>query len=219
VSGNSTSNFIDNSASEEIQEKIQRGPLAHGLRVSTASIAWTVVSSTAMITIGLFEESLVAVAFGLTGILDAAGSIALVLNFRHVLRHERFSEQHERVAFHIVTIGLGVVALTTLIASTWKLVHGSPSSESVAALVIAGCSVLILTMLGRIKRKVGVDIPSGALRADGVLSYVGAMLGAVTLAGTAAAAVGATYADPIAAGVVAVGALTAALVLHHTSKV
>jgi divalent metal cation (Fe/Co/Zn/Cd) transporter len=98
------------------------------------------------------------------------------------------------------------------------LIEGSHSHESLAALVIAALSMLILTVLGRIKRAVGAAIPSNALRADGVLSYTGALLGAVTLIGTAASEAGANYADPIAAGLVAIGALAAAIVLHRKNE-
>ena len=78
--------------------------LRGGLRVSQVSIIWTVVTSSAAITLGITTPSLVLVAFGLTGLLDAAGSIALVVHFRHALRHDVVSAKHERVALQIVAV-------------------------------------------------------------------------------------------------------------------
>ena len=46
--------------------------LRAGVRSSTASIAWTVAASVASVALGLGAKSLVLVAFGLTGLLDAA---------------------------------------------------------------------------------------------------------------------------------------------------
>jgi len=70
--------------------------LRAGMRVSAVSIAWTLTSSVAAVTIGIAAGSLVLVAFGLTGVLDAAGSATLVVHFRLALRSDTFSESHER---------------------------------------------------------------------------------------------------------------------------
>ena len=56
--------------------------LRAGLRVSALSIGWTLSSSTAAVAIGMTAGSLVLVAFGLTGVLDAVGSATLVVHFR-----------------------------------------------------------------------------------------------------------------------------------------
>jgi len=55
--------------------------LRAGLRVSAVSIAWTLSSSVAAVAIGIATGSLVLIAFGLTGVLDAAGSATLVVHF------------------------------------------------------------------------------------------------------------------------------------------
>ena len=62
--------------------------LRAGLRVSAISIAWTLCSSVAAVAIGIAAGSLVLIAFGLTGVLDAAGSATLVVHFRHALRFD-----------------------------------------------------------------------------------------------------------------------------------
>ena len=77
--------------------------LRAGVRVSAVSIVWTVGSSAAAIVLGLAADSIVLVAFGLTGVLDALGSATLVVHFRHALRHEAFSDRHERIALRTVT--------------------------------------------------------------------------------------------------------------------
>src|SRR5262245_16580758 len=96
-----------------------------GVRVSAVSIVWTVVASTTAIVLGVEVGSLVLVVFGAAGLLDAAGSGSLVIHFRHALRHEAFSQRHERLALRLVTGGLVAVGALTAIESGRRLVEGA----------------------------------------------------------------------------------------------
>src|SRR5438309_1989096 len=90
-----------------------RAALRAGLRISLVSIIWTVATSSAAVAIGIATNSLVVIAFGLTGLLDAAASVTLAMHFRHALKHEMASDRHERLALRLVTIGLLSVGLAT----------------------------------------------------------------------------------------------------------
>jgi divalent metal cation (Fe/Co/Zn/Cd) transporter len=177
------------------------------------SIAWTVVASTVAIGAGVKASSLVLIAFGCTGLLDAAGSTALVVHFRHALKHETFSERHEHIAFLVVTGGLVLVALTTMVESVSRLLTKTHGEQTLVGVAVASASVVALTLLARKKLALGRRIPSQALFADGLLSTTGAVLGVVTVLGTLLGALGWWWADPIAALVVAVGALSVAVIL------
>jgi len=181
--------------------------LRAGLRVSVVSIAWTVVASTVSIAAGISASDLVLVAFGCTALLDAAGSTALVIHFRHALRHETFSERHERVAFLVVTGGLVVVALATIAESIERLITRAHGEASTIGVVTAAATAVVLTLLARSKIRLGRSIPSPALFADGMLSTTGAVLAVVTVIGTLLSGLGAWWADPVTALCVAVGAL------------
>ena len=194
-------------------ESTATADLRSGVRVSTMSIAWTVVASTVAIAAGLKASSLVLIAFGCTGLLDAAGSLALVVHFRHALKHETFSERHERIAFLVVTGGLVLVALTTMVESVSRLLTQTQGEQTLTGIGVAAASVVVLALLARVKLALGRRIPSQALFADGLLSTTGAVLGVVTVLGTLLSALGWWWADPIAALVVAVGALAVAVIL------
>ena len=187
--------------------------LRFGLRMSGLSIVWTVVASSVSIAVGVRASNLVLVAFGSTGMLDAAGSVALVVHFRHALKHETLSERHEHVAFVVVTGGLIVVALATVVESVMRLVTGSYGEQTTVGIGVAATSVVVLAVLARRKVVLGRAIPSHALVADGWLSTTGAVLAVVTVAGTALSALGLWWADPVAALVVAAGAFTVAVTL------
>lgn len=188
--------------------------LRAGLWVSLASIVWTGLTSTAAVIIGVATNSLVVVAFGLTGLLDAAASVTLVMHFRHALHHEEPSERHERLALRLVTIGLLGVGLATAAESLHRLLRHPTTESAPAAVALAAVSAVVLVGLAVRKRRVGAGIPSRALMADGLLSLVGAMLAAVTVAGTAlTAAFGWRWADPVAALMVAAGAAVAGVLV------
>src|SRR5438094_3177445 len=135
-------------------EATSREHLRAGLRVSTASIAWTVVLSAFGLVIGVRAGSLVLVAFGLTGFLDAAGSGTLVAHFRHALRHEAFSARHERRAIRVVTAGLLLVGVLTAAESARRLIIGTPSHAVPAGVVIAATSIVALALLSHRKRTI-----------------------------------------------------------------
>lgn len=187
--------------------------LSRGLRVSVLSIVWTLVASSVSVTSGIAASDLVLVAFGVTGFLDALGSIALVIHFRHALRHETFSARHERVAFLVVNGGLVIVAVATIGESTRRLVTAIHGNGSILGIGTAAASAVVLGVLSRRKMRLGRSIPSQALFADGILSATGAVLAVVTVVGSALSSLGAWWADPVAAFGVAAGALGVAVTL------
>lgn len=190
--------------------------LRAGLYVSSVSVVWTVVSSTAAVAIGLAAGSLVLVAFGLVGVLDAAGSATLIVHFRHALHHEAFSARHERIALRVVTLGLIVVGVATAAESIRRLIQHVHGSTVPAGVAIAAVSALALAALSHHKRRIGRAIPSQALLADGWLSATGALLAIATVLGTGlAAGFGWWWVDPVAATVVGAGAVTAGVGLSR----
>jgi divalent metal cation (Fe/Co/Zn/Cd) transporter len=193
-------------------------PLAVGVWLSVASIVWTICASASSVAVGLLSSNLVLVAFGCTGLLDAAGSTALVVHFRHAMRHDTFSERHEQVALSIVTIGLLVVASLTAVESIRRLLLRVHGRETPTGIAIAAASMLVLGWLSHRKRSVGMAIPSHALVADGWLSLTGALLALVTVAGTLLSRLGWWWADPGAALVVAVGALVIGIILRRGER-
>jgi divalent metal cation (Fe/Co/Zn/Cd) transporter len=192
--------------------------LRAGVRISTMSIAWTVVSSTTAVALGVGAKSIVLLAFGLTGLLDAAGSATLVAHFRHALRHETFSARHEQRSMRVVTIGLGVIGALTALESTRRLINREPSHAIPAGVVLATLSAAVLAVLFVRKRSIAGRIPSRALLADGWLSATGCVLAVVTVAGTGlASAFQWWWADPVAALAVACLAVLIAVVMARGS--
>jgi divalent metal cation (Fe/Co/Zn/Cd) transporter len=178
------------------------------MRVSATSVVWTLVAGAAAVVIGLRAHTLALVAFGAIGVLDAAGSVALVVHFRHSLVHDEASARHERIALNVVTAGLFTVGCVTAAFSIHRLLAQSTAESDAAGIVLAAVSVVALVILSSAKRLLSRRVGSHALLADSWLSAAGALLALVTLAGTAlSAAYSWTWVDPVAATIVAVGAV------------
>jgi divalent metal cation (Fe/Co/Zn/Cd) transporter len=177
--------------------------LRAALRVSVLSVMWTVAASVTAIASGILAHALVLIVFGLTGVLDAAGSWTLALHFRHALKHESISITREELALRVVSIGLITIGLFTIEESVRRLATGSKAESSAVGIAITAASIMVLTGLTARKRWAARVARSDALRADSWLSATGAALAVVAIAGTTLGG-RASWVDPVAALLVAV---------------
>ncbi len=192
-------------------QPVHRTHVNAGFRISVLSVVFTIVTSTAAIALGIATSTIVLVAFGGIGVLDAIGSIALAYHFKHGLRHDELSDELERVAHRIVLVGLLVVGASAVVAGVTRLALQESSSTTTAGIVLSAVSVVVLSLLAWRKTVIARRVSSPALRSDGHLSAIGATQAAIALAGTAAtAAFGWSYADAAATAVVGALALAVA---------
>jgi divalent metal cation (Fe/Co/Zn/Cd) transporter len=190
-----------------------------GLRISAYSLAWTVAAGSGAIAIGVIGNSLSLAVFGVIGLLDAVGSATLMLHFRHAIRHETISQRHERLTLLVVSAGMAAVGLATIADSVYRLDQHAKSSSLLAGIILAAVSVAVLATLSVGKRRIAARIPSHALRADGWLSAMGALLGGVALLGTTLnQAFKWWWMDPVAAIAVACGAVTLSVMLFRDAE-
>ncbi len=188
-------------------------------RISMASLLWTLVVGGTAIGSGATANSLVLVVFGAIALLDAVGSGVLIVHFRHAMRHESISARHERFALRVVTIGMALVGAATIADSADKLASHGASHPPDLGIALAAASVVTLSALSVVKRRIAPRIPSRALFADGWVSGVGAALALVTLVGTALeAGVGWWWLDPGAALVLGTAALPLSVALGRGER-
>ena len=114
---------------------------------------------------------------------------------------------------------MATIGVLTGADSAYRLSARAKSNPLPIGIALAGVSVVALTLLAARKRQISRRIPSHALRADGVLSALGAVLALVTLAGTGLnAEFGWWWIDPVAAIGVACGAVGLSVVLSCGQK-
>ena len=176
--------------------------LRAAFRVSVLSVTWTIAASATAIVSGIVAHALVLVVFGLTGVLDAAGSWTLALHFRHALKHETISVAREELALRVVSIGLLTIGLFTIEESARRLATGTEAHPSAVGIAIAAASIVVLSGLTARKRSAARLVRSNALLADSMLSATGAALAVVAIVGTTLGT-RASWIDPMAALLVA----------------
>jgi divalent metal cation (Fe/Co/Zn/Cd) transporter len=180
----------------------ERADLRSAWIVSAVSATWTVLSGSAAIVLGATTSSAVLVAFGAVGFVDALGSATLVYHFRHALRHDQLSARLERIAHRTVIVGLFAVGAGAVVLGGVRLASGEATDSTVAGIVLAAVSLVVLVVLSGKKRTIADRVASPALRSDGHLSAIGATQAGVTLVGSVTTAIGWHWADPVAAIVV-----------------
>jgi divalent metal cation (Fe/Co/Zn/Cd) transporter len=184
--------------------ELRRLALASARHVSLLSIAWASIATTVGAVVAWKSGSLLLFVFSATTALDGAGSVALVWHFSAELTHKQHLRS-ERLALRIILGGIAAVVSVTLVESAHRLVVGRRVSESVFGIGLALCSVVALSVLARWKRSLAARLASRPLLADAHLSSLGAMLAAITVAGTlATSALGWWWVDAAGAAVVAI---------------
>ena len=184
----------------------------HGLRravaLSLLSLGWS--SAVGVIAVGeaVGSGALALLGFGVTALIDAFASVALIWRFRSEAKSPQRAEQFERRAERAIGAALAVLALYLLATSARALITGDhPAADPVGVGLLAS-SMLVQPLLGVAKRRVANQIRSAALAADGALSLIGGGLAAVGLVGLVAATLyGLYWADAVAASIVALVAL------------
>ena len=184
-----------------------------GFVVSIQSVAWTLVSSSLAVLIGIRSGTAVLVAFGAVGAVDAVGSAALAYHFHHGLRHDRLSDELEHLAHRVVLIGLLVVGIAAVVSGAAKAFQATHHDASAAGAVLAAVSLIALSGLALRKQVVARRVGSRALMSDSHLSVTGAALAAITLLGIAASRwFDWQWADGAATAMVGAGAAVLAMV-------
>jgi divalent metal cation (Fe/Co/Zn/Cd) transporter len=167
-------------------------------------MAWNGVAGGGAIFAALSSGSLSMLGFGVDAFIDSVASVALTWRFVIEARQPARAAHVERMAERLVGITLIALAVYLAFSSIRSLVAQTHPEPSFAGLALLLASAVALPPLAVAKYRVAARLRSGALRADSILTAVGAALASISLASLAASsAFGFWWADAIAALVVA----------------
>lgn len=167
--------------------------------LSRLTLGYNLLEGAASIAAGAIAGSVSLVGFGIDSLIEVTSSVASLWRLRSdhdAVRRER----SEATAMKV--IGFSFLALAAYIA--WdagkSLLFKEAPERTIAGIVIAGLSVVIMPVLARAKRRVAVALGSRALKADATQTDLCTYLSAIVLGGLALnAAFGWWWADPLAA--------------------
>jgi divalent metal cation (Fe/Co/Zn/Cd) transporter len=173
-----------------------------GVIVESASVVWMVIETLVAVGAGLIAHSLSLVAFGADSVIELIA--ACVLLWRLLVESRGASvnriKKAEKLSSWVVGICLLLLAVYIVVASIDKLLTHQGAESSVTGIALALASGIIMPFLSRAKKRIGTEIGSPALRADGACSIVCAYMAWTVLAGVALTAwVGWWWIDSITA--------------------
>ena len=178
--------------------------LRHALRLSALSVAWSGGVGAIAVAVALVDGSLSLLGFGANAVIDATASVGLIWRFVTERRDPVTAARVERIAERIVGAALIALAAYLLFGAVRSLATQAHPEAAPAGLVLLAASIVVLPPLARAKYRAAAALGSGALRADSILTAVGAILAAVSVVSLGlATAVGLWWADAVGALIVA----------------
>ena len=179
-------------------------PVRSALRVSWATVSWSLVAGTASLVVGLEAGSLSLGGLGASILVDVVSSAVLIWRFRRQRASAEFPESAERRAQVVAAGGLIVIAVALAATGIQHLVAGTHPGTPALALALAFANLCVLPLLARWKYRVAEAVRSPALRTDAHITMVGTSTSALTLLGLGLdRAFGWWWSDAVAALVIA----------------
>lgn len=164
------------------------------LWLAYATIAWNAIEAVVAIASGIIAGSVALVGFGLDSVIEVGSAVVVAWQFRGI------SEEREARALRLIAISFFALAAYIAFDSARALLGGDRSDTSVAGIVIAALSLVVMPLLAWAKRRTAVALGSRTVAADSRQTMLCTYLSAVLLAGLALNALfGWWWADPLAA--------------------
>ena len=194
----SNSDIPPSASSPEAQKHLE----AVGRRWEYATTGWNVLEATISIVTGLLASSLALVAFGLDSTIEVFASLVVLWHLRGA--DEASDPARARRAMRLLAIAFGSLGVYLTFDSIHGLITHTEASTSPLGMVFLGATVVIMFVLAWVKRRIGLALGNRPLIANARMAVIDGLLAAGILFALALdALLGWWWADPLAAGVVA----------------
>ena len=171
-----------------------------------ATIAYNVVESVVAVTAGSLASSTALIGFGLDSVIEVSSAAAVAWQF--AAREHAVREARERRALRIIALSFFALAAYVSVDAVRALAGTSDADRSLPGIVLAALSLAVMPFLSAAQRRAGRELGSASAVADSKQTLLCTYLSGVLLLGLLAnATVGWSWADPLAALVIAAVAL------------
>ncbi|MDB4876165.1 MAG: integral rane protein [Gemmatimonadetes bacterium] len=172
---------------------VRRGQL-----VSRITLLYNSGEGVAAIVTGMLAGSVALVGFGIDSVIEVVSSGAALWRLRSDVDEAR-RERAERVSLRIIGGCFAALAIYIALDAAHALVTHEAPAKTIAGIIVAALSVVIMPMLARAKRQVATALGSRALQADATQTDLCMYLSAIALGGLLLNALfGWWWADPVA---------------------
>ncbi|MHA7155666.1 cation diffusion facilitator family transporter [Arthrobacter sp. TMN-50] len=182
----------------------RRAILSRRIRLFVAAtITYNVIEAAVAITAGTVASSSALIAFGLDSIVEVTSAAAVAWQF-----FAKDPETREKTALRFIAFSFFGLALFVGFDAIRALIYGSEADHSTVGIVLAAVSLAIMPLLSYFQRRAGRELGSKSAVADSKQTLLCSYLSGVLLAGLLLNSfLGWSWADPIAALVIAVWAI------------
>ncbi|MBK3582876.1 cation transporter [Streptomyces microflavus] len=182
----------------------RRDALARRIRLLVvATIAYNVIEAAVALTAGTIASSSALVGFGLDSVIEVSSATAVAWQFS--ARDHAVREARERAALRIIALSFFALAAYVSVDAVRALTGDGEAERSVTGIVIAALSLAVMPFLSAAQRRAGRELGSASAVADSKQTLLCTYLSAVLLVGLLLnATLGWSWADPVAALVIAV---------------
>ena len=148
---------------------------------------------------GAAASSAALVGFGLDSLVEVGSGLVILWQFRHLM-----PESREQRALRLIALSFFALAAYVTVDSLRSLTGAGEAQPAGLGIAIAVASLVVMPVLSWAQRRTGRELGSGSVVADSKQTLLCTYLSAVLLLGLLAnAALGWSWADPVAALVIA----------------
>lgn len=182
----------------------RRDALARRIRLLVvATIAYNLIEAAVALTAGTIASSSALVGFGLDSVIEVSSATAVAWQFS--ARDHAVREARERAALRIIALSFFALAAYVSVDAVRALTGDGEAEHSVTGIAIAALSLAVMPFLSAAQRRAGRELGSASAVADSKQTLLCTYLSAVLLVGLLLnATLGWSWADPVAALVIAV---------------
>jgi divalent metal cation (Fe/Co/Zn/Cd) transporter len=178
-------------------------------RLEYGTTAWNSLEAVVAIGTGLATHSLALVAFGLDSCVEVMASIVVLWHLGGAT--EDVDPARARRAMRLIAVAFGVLGVYLAVEAVRNVLTRSESAPPTVGMAFMAATVVVMFALARSKRRTGEALGSRPLVANASMTMIdGCLAAGILLALAADRLAGWWWADPLAAGVVAVIALNEA---------
>jgi len=178
---------------------VRQDMVHRGRRLEYFTIVWNALEGLVAVIAGVAAGSISLLGFGMDSFIEVTSGATLLWRMSVDADIER-REQNEKLSLKIVGVCFITLAAYVAYEAAFDLVRKTPPEHSIPGIVLACISLVIMPILSRAKKKVGLALDSSAMHADAKQTEFCMYLSAILLVGLLANAFfGLWWADPIAA--------------------
>lgn len=177
-------------------ENIRNFNVRRGRLLEYLTVSWNLIEAAVSIGAGVLAGSMSLVGFGIDALIESASATTMLWRLQTGTR----GEERERLALKLVGVSFLLLGAYVAYSAVKSVLLREPAEISIAGIIIAALSLVVMPLLARAKRRVAAALNSRAMQADSRQSDLCAYLSAILLVGLSLNALfGWWWADAIAA--------------------